>query len=171
MGMLKLWRKLPPNTNVSSGVYTAWIHPAVHETRYCRGFLSRGHGVRLARSSEHVWKQQHTATNLMGWWTCCPVWALFAGSHDTCPPRRCRPAFLIKPSSRTCPGSGVSVESARKPAAQTNGVSKWMRVRWRLIGNLWSLHTSWPFLLEECDTRPRFPQSRCGSLWSSPEHS
>ena len=25
--MAKLWRKLPPNTRLSSGVYTAWIQP------------------------------------------------------------------------------------------------------------------------------------------------
>lgn len=45
MGMLKLWRKLPPNTNVSSGVYTAWIHPIVHKTRVARDTLQQRHNV------------------------------------------------------------------------------------------------------------------------------
>ena len=56
--------------------------------------------------------------NLMGLWRCCPAWALSSGSHDTCHPRRCLPAFLIKPSSRTSPGSVVWVESAKTPGSK-----------------------------------------------------
>ena len=33
MGILKLCKKLPPNTNVSVGVYTAWIQPRRKEWR------------------------------------------------------------------------------------------------------------------------------------------
>lgn len=58
------------------------------------------------------------AANLMGLWRCCPAWALSSGSHDTCHPRRCLPAFLIKPSSRTSPGSVVWVESAKTPGSK-----------------------------------------------------
>lgn len=135
-------------------------------------------------------------TNLRGLWRCCLVWALFSGSHDTYPPERCLPVFLIKPSSHTSPDSGVSVESARKPAEwQRNSyvyneiiftfdMTAWPK-RWLpLIVTktfLWEkpiiksvdgcFVSDWPFLLAGCGTRLKCLQSRCGNLWSSLAHS
>lgn len=35
MGILKLCRKFPPNTSVSTGVYTAWIQPKTLQNKTC----------------------------------------------------------------------------------------------------------------------------------------